>query len=154
MVGMTPAAAAAPAPAAAAHSAAAAAGAPAPAMAMEGELTDPQSGCFDKTTTQDISDAPYYATLVNGKGFALVSKAEGNSSMSMSSMSSPFVGSPAIINVKKGKKVRIVFFGGAFLDARNQEEERHCAIFVLLNFFFHLFSSSTFKSFLVSFPPH
>ena len=59
---------------------------------------DPQSGCFDTTTTQDISDAPYYATLVNGKGFALVSE-PGRGPPA-------FAGSPAVVEVRKGKRYR------------------------------------------------
>ena len=72
---------------------------PSPSPSAAPSAVDPQSGCFDSTTTQDISDAPYYATLVNGKGFALVSEPGGPNPPA-------FAGSPTVVEVKKGKKYR------------------------------------------------
>ena len=81
---------------------------------------DPQSGCFDSTTTQDISDAPYYATLVNGKGFALVSEPGGKQQGPPA-----FAGAPAVVEVKRGKKYRFRLVNAGASWGYNVSVDRH-----------------------------
>lgn len=89
----------------------------APASA-EPSVVDPQSGCFDSTTTQDISDAPYYATLVNGKGFALVSEPGKPGPPA-------FAGAPAVVEVKKGRKYRFRMVNAGASWGYNVSVDRH-----------------------------
>ena len=89
-----------------------------PAPAAEPPSVDPQSGCFDSTTTQDISDAPYYATLVNGKGFALVSEPGKPGPPA-------FAGAPAVVEVKRGKKYRFRLVNAGASWGYNVSVDRH-----------------------------
>ena len=79
---------------------AAAAPAPAPAPGATPALPDPQGGCAHQTT-QDLSDAPYYGTLVNGQGYAA------------DAASGALGGTPHVVNVTKGKSYRLRVINGA-----------------------------------------
>ena len=94
-------------------------GGSAPPSSSPSAAVDPQSGCFDSTTTQDISDAPYYATLVNGKGFALVSDPKQPGSPPA------FAGAPAVVEVKKGKKYRFRLVNAGASWGYNVSVDRH-----------------------------
>ena len=76
------------------------AAAPAPAPGATPALPDPQGGC-EHQTTQDLSDAPYYGTLVNGQGYAA------------DAATGALGGSPHIVNVTKGKTYRLRVINGA-----------------------------------------
>ena len=94
-------------------------GSPSPSPSTSAAAVDPQSGCFDSTTTQDISDAPYYATLVNGKGFALVSEPGKQAGPPA------FAGAPAVVEVRRGKKYRFRLVNAGASWGYNVSVDRH-----------------------------